>query len=172
MNESILALLPTDRYTQFEIYKGLQERWPQINDQTRVSLTDQRSVYISEPVDFNIATQEIPLSGWQRFKRVLFPWSWEDMSNPRDRAAYARRLWKALVTIPVPRFWRIAGHLTNNDRWIRRGMTLEPSMPASALGNTEQIDLIQFGYMDNNGYTWTCACGYHVATDTLYWRRL
>lgn len=173
MNESIMQLISSDSAVAHWAYRELRKKWPQINEYTQINFTNQSVVYLEKmtPQTVMEPVKWVALSGWERLKRALFPYAWQDMDDPHQRMTYQAALWQSLFTMFAPRFWRIAGAVFHSDKWVKRGMEVSPVssvMPQPSI--TEEIRLEIFSWQTRGwGYEPDyLRCGYYGRTDTLY----
>jgi len=174
VNESIMRLISADPAVAHWGYEELRKRWPQINEQTKVTYTPNHIIefYAGPTVDWFDNHPRQSINAWKRFKACLYPPSHWDMDDPIKRYKYSGRLIKSFLSLPLPRFWRLAGSLFHRQDWIIRGTEIAPDMQASLPIISDEVRLETFAWQTRSwGYepeTTYLVCGYHAASDTFY----
>jgi hypothetical protein len=177
--EHILKLVSSDRQVQHQAYVAFRKKWPQLNDQTRIAYTEQRSVYIAEvpPVSLIGNMIRVVVSGWQKLRNIAMTPTLKRLDDPKERIAYSHRLWVAIFKSPTYLFWRFTGRLFNRRDLYERGTELVPN-PVMPHFIRREIQLEMFGW--EMTYSWDLrrepqrgyfVCGYDPLTDTLWIRR-
>lgn len=166
------------------MWDGLREKWPQLNERTKISLTDRREIYLAEPLDMTNYFKDmvrILISGWQRLKQNLFHTQVsfkngkflsesETMDDPVERAKYVKRFWKSLLYAPIPYFWRITGRLFRRQDLYNKGTELAPN-PTMPTPRGRMLILQHFG-CELYGERYYGAFAYDAPSDTLFVRKL
>lgn len=180
--EHILKLVSNDRYIQHQAYHAFKKKWPQINDETRISYTDQRTVYLVqalEPRSLTLPFFRMTVSGWRKLRGTAMSPTLKRLDDPTERTAYSHRLYVAIFMSPMYLFWRVIGKLFRRNDWYERGTELVPD-PVIRMPQIDrrEIHLEAFGwqqdyphYMHKEPERGYFVCGYDPVQDTLWIRR-
>lgn len=181
-NQGIMDLISSDRYEAHYVFQEIRKRWPQINEQTRVTLVNHPTVYLAKPQPISTVynMKWVVVSGWLRLKLQLMPPRYivEKLDDPVERQKYQVRVWSALFSLPKYQFWRFTGRLFHRQDWTRRGMEQQPDpvMSTTAIMEREEIRLERYGWQLRTpdslfnpmaGYG-ELICAYYPPQDTFY----
>lgn len=174
----ILQLISDDLYIQHQAEQYLYNKWPQLNDRTRISYTNDYHIYVADlqPVNVRVNTIRVAISGWKLLRGVAMSPTLKRLDDPQERINYSHRLYSAIVRAPLYAFWRIAGALFKRSDWVIRGTEMQPSPSVNMSPvNRREIKLECFGWqMEYGRYQGDrieqgyFICGYDNVNDTLY----
>ncbi len=174
--QHILNLISDDRYIQHQAYQFLKNKWPQLNDTTKISYTNQGVIRIVElpPMNLFDSMKRVAISGWQRLKAIANKPTLKQLENPDERIAYSHRLWGAIFRLPMYAIWRMRGDSRGTelvpDPAVRMPPVYRREIRLESLGF--QMDYPSYNrehrYRENSAMRAYIHCGYDGTTDTFY----
>jgi hypothetical protein len=176
-NAGIAKLLPHDYQASHIAYHELKKRWPQINQQTKVTFTGYHQIQMVEFLPIPMRQKRIPISGLSMLRIVNSHFSLKQLDDPQERKKYHVDLIHAILHVPMYAIWRFAGRLFKRDEWIKRGTgwVYDDDLPASApMPPTRTIELTTFGvqWHERDGMQrFYLVCGYDPLSDTFLVRK-
>lgn len=182
-NPGIVSLFE-DEYAGHFAYDGLREKWPQINERTKVVPINDYQLNIVTRQPSSISERiRVAVSGWRNLKwRLFYGPTLAQLDDPDARIRYSHQLWSAIFKAPTYLIWRILGKVFRKSAWYNRGT--EVTIKASSdPGIVTTIRLERFGVQLPRGYgdigyhgdpykydlnVQSIVCGYYPPTDTFY----
>ena len=163
----------------FNIYQHLRQKWPQINERTKIQNTRYMSVYVHRPsksVNWFPRMIWSPLNILKTSVDLLFEKG--NLDDPDSRWNYQVRVWKLPFKTMSLYWFRIAGKLFRRKDWERRTeiQTPDPMMIPPTVDDGEELHLekflwtIELPLTNDFPYTYRLwmACVYHPGSDTLW----
>lgn len=137
------------------LYFGLRERWPQINDKTKVIIEHYHTLYF--PYE-NAAPQPLPTwrvyENWNEWRRSFF--TYKTLDSFDDRWKYSKKVVTNILRIPHLIYLWLAGRMSED---------LPMLIP---LPEYRQVEMQKYGISDQvNDYFFYCH--YEPCTDTFYY---
>lgn len=151
-----------------QFFMVLRQKWPQINEHTKIQYTMSRTVYAESPYRrrqtlITSIPDEPPT--WRSWRRALYPSG--RLDNPEKRWKYQQRVFKTLgSTFKLARLWASGKMKRDHDRYVKKYMTVEMPEPDVIELNDRFGWEMQVWPDDKVRKIWLCA--YYPPHDVLY----